>query len=384
MQVIIGEAGMPADKEDNLFSLIYEILKGEKERVRQEKIGQLFNAIFSMVPKQGEKPSEEFVQTLSKLMPEFTELYEEEMSKKVQPVEKEFVAKSVQRFQQSIRILQKGGPPEIAATGTWFWYGGIVYGVELNEILECSKLIHLWQKEAIAKNRMLTTEVAHAYIEDLISSPRPAPEIPRGFIGAELALSLQPKLETAIDKKVDFSKISRDIMPIIKAWSQGLSSKNYVRQQISRCLDGYKDLVEGDFKRLLNWLAALIRIARGEVVRYKDVKRERVSSKVAEITKSSSTLLVDCYDRRIRNSIAHTDYSFDVKNERIEFHDRKWKKEITLLEFMRLFSKTAMLVDLSLLLINVKDEDLMKKLSKHRDPGWWERVEKGLSLASPE
>lgn len=204
------------------------------------------------------------------------------------------------------------------------------------------------------------------------------PEIPRGFTGADLARLLTPKIDKVIGtEEIDWSLVLKGMLPIIKSYAKSLeSSREILRQEIPRVLNGYKDLVEGDFRRLLNWLIVLIGIVNGKEFKYEEIKRKGIPTKVNEIIKSSYAILVDCYDRHIRNSIAHTDYSFNIGRQTIEFRDRKWREKMSLMEFIRLFSKMAAVAELSLLFIDAKDEELMKKLSKHRDPGWWERLKR--------
>ena len=276
-----------------------------------------------------------------------------------------------------MEILQKGNSLEVASLGVWMWYGCHLYGVELEDVIQCAKAVISLQREAGAKNENLVTDVTRKYVKDLISSPRPAPEIPRGFSGTEFARFLAPRFEKVIESgEIDWSLIIKDMLPIMKSYAKSLISRESLRQQIPKVLNGYKDLVEGDFARLLNWLIVLIRIVNDIEFKYERIKRKRIPTKLNEIIKSSYAILVDCYDRHIRNSIAHTNYSFDIRRQIIEFRDREWRKKMSLMEFMRLFSKMAAIAELSLLFIDAKDEELMKKLSKHRDPGWWERLKR--------
>ena len=361
-------------EEDKLLSLIEELsAKRRKKKVDDEKLVELMSATLSLFLK-----PERLARMIPKLMTKFSELAaEEKEAKKLKPAEIEFLTRFQEDFIRSMEILQKRNSLEVTSLGVWMWYGCNLYGVELDDIIQCARSVISLQKEAVTKNENLATDVTRKYVKDLISSPRPAPEITRGFSGAEFARFLTPRFEKVIGSEgIDRSPVIKDMLPIMKSYAKSLISRESLRQQIPRVLNGYKDLTEGDFGRLLNWLIALIRIVNDKEFKYEEIKRKKILTKVNEIIKSSYAILVDCYDRHIRNSVAHTSYSFNIRRLTIEFRDREWKKKMILIEFMRLFSKMAATTELSLLFIDAKDEELMKKLSKHRDPGWWERVKR--------
>lgn len=365
-----------ASEEDKLLSLIEEIsAKHGKKKDDDEKFVEFMSAMLSLLPKPGEKP-ERLAQLIPKLMTKFSELAaEEKEAKKLKPAEIEFLIRFQENFVRSMEILQKGNSLEVTSLGVWMWYGCNLYGVELDDIIQCTRVMISLQEEAMVKNETLVTDVTRKYVRDLLSSPRPAPEIPRGFSGAEFARFLTPKFEKVIESgEIDWSLIIKDMLPIMKSYAKSLISRESLRQQIPKVLNGYKDLIEGDFRRLLNWLIALIRIVNDKEFKYEEIKRKSIPTKVNEVMGSSCAILVDCYDRHLRNSIAHTNYSFNIRRQTIEFRDRDWRKKMSLAEFMQLFSKTAAISELNLLFIDAKDKELMKKLSKHRDPGWWERV----------
>lgn len=288
-------------------------------------------------------------------------------------------------FSRYREIMANGDILEKTALGCYMSYGGLSFGTSLDNVVKCARSLSKLLCEARKKNRKRVAQLTREYYRDLLRSPRPASEIPRGFSGADLARMLYPRFEKTIEAdKETLSRTIGDALPVIESYLEGLKSKDYFRQEMPKYLNGYKDLVEGDFNRFLDWIVALNRIARGKQTSYKRLSRQRrgidLIEKVDEVKKSSRAILVKSYNRHLRNAIAHTSYRIHLEREEIEFRDREWKKEMTFIEFKRLLSEMSAVLELSLVLSDPEDRKLEERLSRHRDPGWWERIESRRGL----
>jgi len=293
----------------------------------------------------------------------------------------------METFSRYSQIMAKGDALEKKALACWMWYGGFLFGTGVDNVVTCARSLAKLLSMAREKNGRRVAQVTRGYYKDLLRSPRPAPEISRGFSAGDLARMVFPTVEKAIEADQEvLSKAMCSIFQVFNSYLEGLKSKDYLRQEIPKYLNGYKDLVEGDFKRFLNWIVALNRIASGKQTSYSEVSTSHIREKVKEMTKSSYAILIKSYNGHLRNSIAHASYRlnlerqprlsfFDLDLVEIEFRDRNWKRRMAFTEFLPLFSEMSAVLDLSLILSDPEDRKLMKELCKHRDPGWWERIE---------
>jgi len=372
--------------KNSLVSLVRELKKMKKdENLEASELPDLISKMVVSLRDKKEFKPEDFLGVF-----ESTRLLLE--SKDIS--KSEFARELKEAFSKYGRIMAKGDALEKLALGCWIQYGGMPLGKGLDNVVNYARSMAKLLCEAREKNRKRVVQLTREYYRDLLRSPRPAPEIPRGFSGADLARMLHPAFEKAIEAdKETLSKAMKDAFPVLKSYVKGLISKDYLRQEIPKYLNGYKDLVEGDFKRFLNWIVALNRIASGKQTSYSKVTSTSPGKKIEEMKKSSYAILIKTYNRHLRNSVAHT--SYDVRLEQpsrlpfldfylgeIEFRDLKWKTRMTFTEFMQLFSEMSALLELSLVLGDPEDRKLEEKLSRHRDPGWWERIESKRGLMS--
>jgi len=362
--------------ENNFVSLVKELKKRiDAKDFELPELADWISRMTRVLTDKKELKQECFLESLDLLL-ESEDLSKSEVARAL---------KLREAFLRYREIMAKGDALEKTALGCYISYGGLSFGTSLDDVVKCARSLSKLLYEARKKNRKRVVQLTREYYRDLLRSPRPAPEIPRGFSGADLARMIYPRFEKSIEAdKETLSKAIGNTLPVFKSYLEGLKSKDYFRQEMPKYLNGYKDLVEGDFKRFLNWIVASSRIANGKQTSYRRISRGSLQDKVKEITRSPRAVLIKSYNRHLRNSIAHTSYRIQLEQQTILFHDRKWKAKMTFIEFMRLFSEMSAVLELSLVLSDPEDRKLEERLSRHRDPGWWERIESKRGLMSRE
>jgi hypothetical protein len=351
---------MRKEETQPLFGWLLKSLSGKRQLTDQTLSGLVFSLIYKAV----ESP-ETIVAELIGVLPK---------------TRNPLIVRIGRQLRTVSQIVTTGSTLEKEALAVWMSYGGL--GTLDPEVaVRCAKSLDQLHRFATGEDSSLVELCTERYIRELVQSPRPVSEIPRSYGGSEIARLVSSSLPVdALPQQL----ITHG-RPIMEAFAQTILSADYMRQEVPKYLEGYKDLVEGDFKRFVDWVVSLIRITSNQNIEYRRLRRTTLQKKVDEIRRASYARLVRSYNRHIRNSIAHSRYKLEVRRgilSPIIFcdislgHRKRWKKKMSVLELLGLQSEMSMVLELSLLFCDIRDDRLLKRLSRHRDPGWWARRNK--------
>jgi len=107
------------------------------------------------------------------------------------------------------------------------------------------------------------------------------------------------------------------------------------KSHVEKCIRIYSDL-SGDYEKQLRIIVGLLKLLRTrDIPRYQSIRSRGLYNNITMIEEEKDYLiLVEGFDRIIRNSIAHNSYVFDVIKKEIKFVDRENRISLSYTEFV--------------------------------------------------
>jgi hypothetical protein len=97
----------------------------------------------------------------------------------------------------ALRIIKSGNKIEKDTFDAWFYYHAFQYGVSIDGMIVRTKMINEFWSKASTYSEEETIKASRTFYNDLLRSPKPAPEIIRGYF--DIGPTLLKEVEEAVD-----------------------------------------------------------------------------------------------------------------------------------------------------------------------------------------